>query len=48
LGDFLLQGPDDLRVFAVDQLDRLHGSGITTYDSCYPELLSSTLYNFEM
>ncbi len=41
LGDFLLQGPDDLRVFAVDQFDRLHSRGIRAYDFCYPELLEA-------
>ena len=41
LGDFLLQGPDDFRVFAVDHLDRLHSSGIRVYDSCYPALLDA-------
>jgi hypothetical protein len=41
LGDFLLQGPDDFRVFAADHLDRLHSSGIRVYDSCYPALLEA-------
>lgn len=48
LGDFLVDGPDQVREFALEQFERLHRSGIVAYDDEYPALVfASTVTNAE-
>jgi hypothetical protein len=39
LMDYLMDGPSDVRQFAVDQFDRLHERNVHVYDGAYPGVL---------